>query len=154
MDNTKIVISQIMLPFQANLSGNVHGGEIMKMMDLTALAVATKYAKANVVTVRVEEIQFILPIFVGAYVTCTGTIAYVGRSSMEIIVEVEVEDLTSGVGPQRALSAFFTIVALDRNQRPLPLPPLRPETDEQKELYELAWRRRESYLSKLNRKKK
>ena len=148
MENTKIVISQIMLPFQASFAGNVHGGEILKTMDLTAEAVATKYAKANVVTVRVEEIQFILPIFVGAYLTCTGTIAYVGRSSMEIIVEVDVEDLTSGIGPQRALSAFFTLVALDRNQRPMQLPPLLPETDEEKELYELAWKRRESYQSR------
>ncbi len=139
---TTVLMSQVMMPNQANLAGNVHGGEIMMFMDNVAGAVASKYSRSNVVTARVDEIQFILPIFVGAFVTCTGTIAYVGSTSMEVYVTVDVEDLHSEREPQRALNAFFTMVALDRGGRPQPVKPLVPETEEEKELYAAALARR------------
>ncbi|MDO4196888.1 MAG: acyl-CoA thioesterase, partial [Prevotellaceae bacterium] len=62
----QLSLSQVMLPAQANVAGNVHGGEIMKMMDASAAAVAQRYARGNCVTARVDELQFHLPIFVGA----------------------------------------------------------------------------------------
>ena len=141
---TKLIMSQVMLPSQANVAGNVHGGEIMKLMDTVAGAVATKYARSNVVTARVDELQFHLPIFVGALVTLTATIAYVGRTSMEIIVNVDVEDLESDTEPKRALSSYFTMVALDKGGRPRPLPPLQIETDEEKKLYNEVQKRRQA----------
>ena len=140
---TKLIMSQVMLPSQANVAGNVHGGEIMKLMDTAAGAVAKKYARGNVVTARVDELQFHLPIFVGALVTLTATVAYVGRTSMEVIVTVEVEDLESDSQPNRALSAYFTMVALDKGGRPRPLPPLTLDTEEEIKLYEEIKRRRE-----------
>lgn len=140
---TKLIMSQVMLPSQANVAGNVHGGEIMKLMDTAAGAVATKYARCNVVTARVDELQFHLPIFVGALVTLTATIAYVGKTSMEVIVTVDVEDLESDTEPKRALSSYFTMVALDRGGRPRQLPPLLIDTEEEKLLYEEVKRRRE-----------
>ncbi|HZK01796.1 MAG TPA: acyl-CoA thioesterase [Anaerovoracaceae bacterium] len=140
---TKLVMSQLMLPNQANVAGNVHGGEIMKLMDNAAGAVARRYARSNVVTARVDELEFHLPIFVGALVTLTATIAYVGRSSMEIIVNVYVEDLESDSEPTQALSSYFTMVALDRNGRPRTVPPLTLETDEEKQLYETVKKRKE-----------
>ena len=73
----KIVMSQVMLPHQANVAGNVHGGEIMKFMDMAAAAVAMKFSKGNCVTARVDELLFHLPIFVGALVTCTASLVYV-----------------------------------------------------------------------------
>ena len=85
----KIVMSQVMLPHQANVAGNVHGGEIMKFMDMAAAAVAMKFSKGNCVTARVDELLFHLPIFVGALVTCTASLEYVGRTSMEVLVRVE-----------------------------------------------------------------
>ena len=88
----KIVMSQVMLPHQANVAGNVHGGEIMKFMDMAAAAVAMKFSKGNCVTARVDELLFHLPIFVGALVTCTASLVYVGRTSMEVLVRVESED--------------------------------------------------------------
>lgn len=145
---TKIVMSQVMLPSQANVAGNVHGGEIMKLMDTAAGAVAKKYARGNVVTARVDELQFHLPVFVGAMVTMTATIAYVGRTSMEVVVTVDVEDLESDTQPIRALSSYFTMVALDKAGKPRPLPPLHPETEEEKELYEEAKRKREGLRCK------
>ncbi|MCL1851988.1 MAG: acyl-CoA thioesterase [Peptococcaceae bacterium] len=144
-DRKSLTMNQVMLPFQANVSGNVHGGEIMKYMDNVAGATAIRYAKANVVTARVDELQFLRPIAVGALVTCTGKIAYVGRTSMEIIVTVDVEDMQSGRGPQRALSAFFTMVALDSTGRPIEVDPFVPESDDEKELYAMAAARREDY---------
>ncbi|MDF3000211.1 MAG: acyl-CoA thioesterase [Bacillota bacterium] len=145
---TKIVMSQVMLPSQANVAGNVHGGEIMKLMDTAAGAVAKKYARGNVVTARVDELQFHLPVFVGAMVTMTATIAYVGRTSMEVVVTVDVEDLESDTQPIRALSSYFTMVALDKAGKPRPLPPLQLETEEEKVLYEEAKRKREGLRCK------
>ena len=142
MKNGQIIMSQVMLPHQANVAGNVHGGEIMKFMDTAAGAVAIKYSKSNCVTARVDELVFHLPIFVGALVTCTATVSYVGRTSMEIFVNVEVEDLESSSGPQKALSAYFTMVAMGRNGRPQPVPEFTPETEEEIRLYEEAKTRR------------
>jgi len=143
MNNRQIIMSQVMLPHQANVAGNVHGGEIMKFMDTAAGAVAIKYSKSNCVTARVDELVFHLPIFVGALVTCTATVSYVGKTSMEVFVNVEVEDLESSTGPQRALSAYFTMVAMGRNGRPQPVPPYQPETEEELKLHEEAKARRE-----------
>ncbi len=149
--NTKLTMSQIMLPHQANVAGNIHGGEIMKFMDSAAYAVARKYAKSNVVTARVDELEFHLPIFVGELVTCTAKIAYVGRSSMEVAVTVEVEDLEQNTPPQKALTAYFTMVALDKKSRPKPVPKLVLDTEEEKVFFEEGKKRNESY--KLKKKK-
>ena len=152
MDNiykrTKLTMSQVMLPNQANVAGNVHGGEIMKFMDSTAGAVGIKYSRGNVVTARVDELEFHSPIFVGAMVTCTGVIAYVGRTSMEVAVTVDVEDLESDEPPKRALSAYFTMVALDRMGKPKRVPELLIETEEEKRLFQEGKRRHEFYKRK------
>ncbi len=139
---TTITMTQTMLPSQANYVGNVHGGEIMKLMDTAAGAAARRYARSNVVTARVDELQFLFPIFVGALVTCTATIAYVGSTSMEIVVTVDVEDLDTEDPPLRTQTAFFTMVALDKTGKPKKLTPLVCETDEEKLLFEEGRRRR------------
>jgi len=151
MDKRNIVnLSQVMLPHQANVAGNVHGGEIMKMMDTAAGAVAVKYSKANCVTARADELQFHLPIFVGALVNCSATVVHTGRSSMEVYVHVTSEDITSDTGPQKALSAYFTMVALGRNGKPQNVPPFTPETDEEKELSCQAKVRIQAFKEKMN----
>ena len=127
---TKLTMTQVRLPGQANVAGNVHGGEIMKFMDSAAGAAAMRYARSNVVTARVDELEFHLPIFVGALVSCTAEITYVGNSSMEIMVTVDVEDLEREEPSQQALSAYFTMVALDRMGRPRRIPILEIETEE------------------------
>lgn len=139
----QIVMSQVMLPHQANVAGNVHGGEIMKFMDTAAGAVAMKYAKANCVTARVDELEFHLPIFVGALVTCTASIVYVGRTSMEVFVNVESEDLEANSRPEKALSAYFTMVCMGKNGRPQNVPEYIPETEDEIKLYEVAKAKRE-----------
>lgn len=151
MKNGEIIMSQVMLPHQANVAGNVHGGEIMKFMDTAAGAVAIKYSKSNCVTARVDELEFHLPIFVGALVTCTATVVYVGRTSMEVFVNVEVEDLESDSGPQKALSAYFTMVAMGRNGRPQTVPPYIPQTEEEIKQYQEAKARIEQHKARKNR---
>ena len=148
MGQNKIVISQVMMPRQTNPNGNVHGGEIMKMMDSTAYAAARKYARSNVVTARVDELEFHLPILIGDLVTCTAEIVFVGHSSMEVAVNVDVEDLDQEGKPERALSAYFTMVALDRNSRPKSVPPLILDTEEAKKNFEAGRIRYEEHKAR------
>lgn len=117
------ILAQMVLPSQANPAGNVHGGEIMKMMDSTAGVAAQKHSRTNAVTARVDELCFRKPILVGELVTCTAQVIYAGHSSMEIFVSVESEDLSTG-RQQIALTAFFTMVALDSDGHPHEVAPI------------------------------
>ena len=145
--DTILVISEVMMPQQANVAGNIHGGEIVKLMDSVAYAAARRYARANTVTARIDEVEFHLPIFVGDLVICTAQVVYVGKSSMEIAVVVEVEDLET-VGRKPALSAFFTMVALDKKGRPTAVPELDLETVEERIAFEEGKTRYELYKKK------
>ncbi|MDX9871548.1 MAG: acyl-CoA thioesterase [Clostridia bacterium] len=142
------VMSQVMLPSQANPAGNVHGGEIMKIMDTAAGVVARKHCRTNVVTARVDELEFHLPILVGELLTCKGHLVYVGRSSMEVAVMVEVENLLTELPARKALSAYFTMVALDKNGIPTPVPSLKLETAEEEAAFEEGRLRHEFYKKK------
>ena len=110
----------------------------MKFMDMAAGACAMKYARSNCVTARVDELVFHIPIFVGALVTCTANIAYVGNTSMDVYVEVYSEDMESGNGPEKALCAHFTMVSMNRANRPQKVPPYTPQTDDEIRMYEEA----------------
>ena len=151
MKDSRIVISEVMMPSQANPNGNVHGGEIMKLMDSAAYAAARRYARANVVTARVDELEFHLPIRIGDLVVVTADIVYVGKSSMEVAVNVIVEDLDDGGDPQLALSAYFTMVALDRNARPKAVPPLELDTEEARIAFEEGKRRYQEHKARKRR---
>lgn len=117
------MLAQLVLPMQANPAGNVHGGEIMKMMDSAAGAAAQKHAHTNCVTARVEELNFKKPIHVGELVTCKSQVIFAGYSSMVVFVTVESEDLITAK-KQIALTAFFTMVSLDKTGSPSEVPPL------------------------------
>lgn len=135
ISHSRAVMSQIMLPSQANPAGNVHGGEIMKMMDNTAYVVAARHARTNIVTARVDELEFHTPIIVGALVTCRAELVFVGRTSMEIFVTVEAEYLECDKPPATALTAYFTMVALDEKGVPCPVPPLILTSPEEEERF-------------------
>ncbi len=153
MQQTKVVLSEVMMPSHTNPSGNVHGGNIMKIMDSTAYAAARRYSRSNVVTARVDELEFLLPIMIGDLVTCTAEVIFVGKTSMEVAVTVDVEVLEQETGPQRALSAYFTMVALDRNGRPMNVPRLELETEEAKAAFESGRQRYESYRERKKQRK-
>lgn len=150
---SKLVISEVMMPSQANVAGNVHGGEIIKLMDSTAYAAARRYARSNVVTARVDELEFHLPIFIGDLVICSAQVVYAGKSSMEVAVTVEVEDLECE-GRKKALSAFFTMVSLDKKGRPNVVPELLLDTPEEKLAFEEGKKRYELYKAKKAQKGK
>ncbi len=123
------VLAQMVLPSQANPAGNIHGGEMMKMMDSAASIAAQRHALANVVTARVDELQFRKPVYVGDLVTCTSQVIFAGNCSMEVIVCVEAENPASGNGSKIALTAFFTMVALDSDGHPKQVAPVDPGSD-------------------------
>ncbi|NLB42423.1 MAG: acyl-CoA thioesterase [Clostridiales bacterium] len=139
--HSRAIMSQVMLPSQANPAGNVHGGEIMKMMDTTASVTAARHARTNIVTARVDELIFHTPIFVGALVTCRAKLIFVGRSSMEISVTVEAEYLQEEKPPKVALTAYFTMVSLDDNGVTCEVPRLKLSSPEEVECFETGKQR-------------
>ncbi len=123
-----------MLPEHANIAGNVHGGEVMKMMDNAGGVVARRHSRTNVVTARVDGLEFHYPIHVGNYVMCVCKMAFVGNSTMEVMVKVMVEDLSCEGEPKVALTGYFTYVAIDENGKAIPVPSLKLITDEEVKL--------------------
>lgn len=150
ISESRSVLSEVMLPNQANPSGIVHGGEIMKIMDTCGGVAAMRHAKTNAVTVRVDELVFYQSILVGQLVVCEAEVAFVGRTSMEVKITVKVEDLVSDMPAKIALTAFFTYVALDKQGKPCAVPGLLLETDEQKDTFES---RKQKYLENKNKRK-
>ncbi|MEG6587055.1 acyl-CoA thioesterase [Dendrosporobacter sp. 1207_IL3150] len=140
-----VVMSAVMQPNQANPAGNVHGGEIMKMMDNAAFVVAQRHARTNVVTARVDELTFHHPIFVGNWVTCRAHLTFVGRSSMEVAVIVEVEDLYSDESCKCALTAYFTMVAINAGGKPLRVTPLEITNEAEQQAFDEGKSRYETY---------
>lgn len=126
MKDSFVTMSQLVLPMQANPAGNVHGGEIIKIMDSAAGVASQKHAHTNCVTARIEEINFKKPIHIGELVTCKAQVIYAGRTSMEVFVTVESENLITGE-KQIALTAFFTMVSLDKNGKPSQVPQINLE---------------------------
>jgi acyl-CoA hydrolase len=126
----------------ANAHGNVHGGVIMRMVDEAASIVAFKHSQnPDVVTARVETFNFLAPAYIRDVVTIHCEMRYVGRTSMEVGVEVMAEDVITGEVRQIA-SSYVVYVALDENGKPTPVPPLVPADDEEKAIIERARLRR------------
>lgn len=128
---SSITVSYSVMPADTNPAGNVHGGVIMKHIDNTAGIVAFRHARTNVVTASIDRLDFHNPAFVGELLTLKASLNYVGRSSMEIGVRVEAENLLSGE-VRHIASAYLTFVSLDANHRPKAVPQLRCESDEER----------------------
>ena len=142
---SKTVFSKAMLPSDANPSGNVHGGEIMKLIDECAGAAAGRHARQRVVTARVDELSFLAPVFVGNLVTARAAVNDVGTKSMEVGVRVDAEDLLTGT-VVHVSSAYLVYVAIDTAGRPARVPPLIAENDEERRRMAAAKLRRERRL--------
>ena len=144
---SKTVMSRTMLPSDANPYGNVHGGEVMKLIDAVAGAAATRHARARVVTARIDELSFLAPVYVGHLVTAKASVNHVGRTSMEIGVRVEAEDMLTG-NLVHVASSYLVFVATDDRGRPVPLPPLVAETDDERRRMKAAETRRSLRLQR------
>jgi acyl-CoA hydrolase len=120
-----------MRPLDANPSGNVHGGVILQLCDEAAATAAMRHCRLRVVTARVDAVNFREPVYVGELVTFKTSVNAVFRTSMEVGVRVEAEDLMTGE-VRHTTSAYLTLVALDQDGHPTPVPPLATETPEEK----------------------
>ena len=144
---SQTVFSKTMLPSDANPSGNVHGGEIMKLIDECAGAAAGRHARRRVVTARVDELSFLAPVYVGNLVTARASVNDVGTKSMEVGVRVDAEDILTGK-VVHVSSAYLVYVAIDANGKAAPIPPVVAETDEEKRRMAAAKLRRERRLQR------
>lgn len=138
----QLTMTVLMTPDTANFSGNVHGGTILKLLDQVAYACASRYANSYVVTLSVDQVTFRQPIHVGELVTFLASVNYTGTSSMEIGIKVIAEDIRNRV-VRHVNSCFFTMVAVDDKSQPTAVPPLVPQSDEEKRRYNEGKLRRE-----------
>ena len=124
------ILSEVMMPLHANHYGSVHGGTILKLVDEAAFVAATKHARKNVVVASMDNIEFKHPVGVGDVLTLRASVYHVGRTSMDVEVEIETEKIKLGkilnVG-----SAYLTMVALDKKGKPAQVPRLILKTKEE-----------------------
>ena len=113
----------------ANSAGFIHGGEIMKLVDTSAGVASMRHSNGRVVTVEVDSLTFLAPVHIGDLVTLTAIVTQAWRSSMEVEVCVWREDPRVGEREQTT-TAYLTMVAVDEHGRPVPVPPLKAETEE------------------------
>jgi len=137
--------SELMMPHHANNLGHVFGGVMLSMMDKTAAVAAFRHCRLNVVTASIDRVDFREPILVGDLVVMKASVNYVGTTSMEVGVRVEAEELLTG-RRRHTNSCYLTFVAVDRNGRPIGVPGLVPETNDQVRRFQAAEQRRRRRL--------
>jgi len=123
----QLTMTVLMTPDMANFSGNVHGGTLLKYLDEVAYACASRYAGCYVVTLSVDQVMFREPVHVGELVTFLASVNHTGRTSMEIGIKVITENIRER-SVRHTNSCFFTMVAVDGQGRPAPIPELQPDT--------------------------
>lgn len=138
--------SELALPNDANGLGNVLGGKVMHLVDLAGAMAAMRHARRPVVTLSVDQLLFLHPVRVGELIVLRSSVNRVFRTSMEVGVKVTTEKLMTGER-RHTCSAYLTFVALDENQRPTPITPVIPETEEEQRRYRQAGERRQYRLA-------
>ncbi len=142
---SRIQIAQLMEPEHANSQGNVHGGWIMKLADEAGALAAMRHSGHRCVTVAIDRMVFHQPIRIGDLVILNAEVAYVGRTSMEVEVQVVAENPISGER-SHSNTAYLVYVAIDENGKPTPVPPLLAETPEESARMESAHLRQKRRL--------
>ncbi|MBN1612607.1 MAG: acyl-CoA thioesterase [Polyangiaceae bacterium] len=144
--DSRVTLSLIMMPEHANMYGNVHGGVIMKLVDEAAGTAAVRHAQRPVVTVAIDSMTFLSPVHVGELISCSAKVTYVGRTSIEVRVTVEAEDIMAGK-KTHTNSACAVFVALDDDRRPCDVPGLLITSDEERRDWELGRARQEARVT-------
>ena len=137
----QLSMTVLMTPDTANFSGKVHGGTILKLLDQVAYACASRYAGRYVVTLSVDQVMFRQPIQVGELVTFMASVNHTGTSSMEIGIKVIAEDIRTKV-VRHVNSCFFTMIAVDDEGKPTPVPAFMPASAEERRRHAAAEVRR------------
>lgn len=146
--DTRVSLSALMQPADANFMGVIHGGTILKLIDEAAGTCAYRFARRRVVTASIDRTSFHFPVQIGNLVTFKASINWAGRTSMEVGVRVEAEDLDNGI-VTHTNSAYLVFVAVDKGGRPTPVPKLRLETDDDRRRHAAAEQRRAVRLAEL-----
>jgi acyl-CoA hydrolase len=128
--NAELTMTVLMTPDKANFTGNVHGGDLLKLLDQAAYACASRYAGKQAVTLSVDQVTFRQPIHVGELVTCFASVNYTGNTSMEIGIKVIAENIQSQI-KRHVNSCFFTMVAIDESGKPSSVPTFIPSTPDE-----------------------
>lgn len=123
VDDSRILISELMLPSNSNFNGKIHGGYILNLMDQIAFACASKHSKTYCVTASVDTVDFLSPIEIGELVTMKASINYVGNTSMVVGIRVEAENIRTGE-IKHCNSSYFTMVAKDEKGKSVEVPGL------------------------------
>jgi len=144
--SSRIVMSHVMQPQDANTAGIAHGGVVMKQIDDAAGAVAIRHARKVAVTASIDRLDFHHPVYIGNLLVVKASLNLAGSSSMEVGVRVEAEDLLTGKIRHTA-SAYLTFVALDKNFKPTAIPPLILEEEEEVRRNEEAKSRKQIRLA-------
>ena len=126
---SRVSITELMLPSHSNFGGKVHGGHILNLMDQIAFACASKHSQCYCVTASVNRVDFLHPVEVGELLTLRASINYTGRTSMVVGVRVESENITKGT-KRHCNSSYFTMVARDEDGKSIPIPGLILENEQ------------------------
>lgn len=148
--NHELYMSVLMTPDMANFTGNVHGGDLLKMLDQVAYACASRYSGSYVVTLSVDQVMFREPIHVGELVTFAASVNYVGKTSMEVGIRVEAENVQERT-IRHTNSCYFTMVAVDSDGKPTSVPPLKLENPLQKCRFDAALERKRLHMQEARR---
>lgn len=130
----KLSMTVLMTPEKANFTGNVHGGDLLKLLDQVAYACASRYCGGYVVTLSVDQVLFKHPVPIGTMVSFLSSVNYTGRTSMEIGIKVIAENIQEST-VTHTNSCYFTMVHVDENGKPLKVQPLNPKTDLEKKRF-------------------
>jgi acyl-CoA hydrolase len=145
-------MAEVVLPNDANPLGSLLGGRLMHFIDIAGAMAAHRHARSYVVTASMDHIDFLAPVHVGDLLLLRSSVNRAFRTSMEVGVKCFVENYIAGT-TRHIATAFLTFVAVDRHGNRIPVPPVIPETDEEKRRYEDALRRRQMREQERNRQK-
>ena len=137
IENSKVIMHELVLPNDTNVLGNVHGGRVMCLMDICAAMSAYKHARQPVVTASVDQLDFLAPAKKGDILILKSSVNYAHRTSMEIGVRIDAESPFTGEIRHTA-TAYLTFVAIDANNKPTRIPKIIPETEDEKRRYQRA----------------
>jgi uncharacterized protein (TIGR00369 family) len=146
VSDSKVTLTQMMEVTDANVTGNVHGGVIMRLVDTAAALAAIKHSGGVALTVGIDEMTFLEPVHIGEVVVLNASVNDVGRTSMECGVRVEAQDPLTGT-VRHVNSAYMVFVAVDQEGKPRPVPPLVAESEAERRRQREAKLRRERRIA-------
>jgi acyl-CoA hydrolase len=153
VQESRVTMTQLMAPQDTNLFGNVFGGVILAAVDRIAYVCATRHAGCPSVTVSIDQVDFRSPIDIGEIVTLVAEVSTVGRTSVEVCVQVWAESVTQSHERRLTNQCYVTMVAVDEHRHPVPVPRLRIETEAEYDRHHDALLRRAARVERATRRR-